>query len=156
MAGRKATLGLAMALLSMTVATGCDEGVETIGPEGGVVVSPDGRVTLEIPPGALDQEVLVTIGEVDDGPDGSIGRVYEVEPRLTMLARPARLTYDLLAPEVEGTEALGLADAQMEDVALVTEKDTQWDRLADRDVDLDEATVSASVLFFSTYAVVVE
>lgn len=156
MAGLKVKLGMTMTLLAALAASGCDEGIETIGPEGGTVTSHDGRVTLEIPPGALDREITVTIGEVDDGPEGAIGFAYEIEPRLTMLHRPALLTYDLMPAGPEGTESLDLLEAEMDDVSLVTEKGTHWDRMADRNVDPELGTVSASVMFFSAYAVVID
>lgn len=153
---------LAAALTSITfTASGCDEsedGTATIGPRGGTVTSPDGRVTLEIPQGALDHETVITIGEVDHGPNGTLGFAYEIEPRLTTLHAPATLTFSLEAGDekADGDRAFNLADADMtvEDVLLVAEKADGWDALADRDANEDALTISGSVLFLSTYAVV--
>jgi hypothetical protein len=142
-------------LLTIALVPGCDdEGADTIGPRGGVVTSPDGRVTLEVPAGALDREVLVTIGELDEaGPDGSVTRVYEIEPRFEQLRVPATVTFDLAAPE--GVETLSLDSIAMKSLAVFTQKAEGWDRLADREVDTEEAIVSGSVLFLSSYAVAV-
>jgi hypothetical protein len=135
-----------------TVLAGCEaEDQTTIGPRGGVVTSADGRVTLEIPAGALDHEVVVSIGEVDEGPDGALGTVYEIEPRFEQLRKPATITFDVAAPE--GAEALDLAD-DMNDVVVVTEHATDWRSLADHQIDEDAETISASVLYFSSYAIV--
>ena len=67
-------------LLASTIATGCDafDG-EGIGPEGGVVVSEDGRMSLEVPAGALDETVEITI-EVVQGPEGAASDMYVLEP----------------------------------------------------------------------------
>lgn len=154
MAATKQTFFSAMVLTLLL--TGCDEGADTIGPRGGTVTSPDGRVTLEVRAGALEHEVFATIGELDeDRPDGAISRVYEIEPRLQQLRVPATLTFDLAVPEVDGAETLDLEAVQMEDLAVVTHKAESWDRLADREVDAERETVSGSVVFFSAYTVAV-
>lgn len=144
-------------LVMAAVLVGCDgEEGTLVGPRGGVVTSPDGRVTLEIPEGALDEEIAVSIDEVDEGPEDAVGRVYAVEPALTMLQRPATLTYDFGAPALEGAEHLDLNAADMADLALVTEKEHGWARLADREVDAEAKVVTGSIMFFGTYAVVFE
>jgi hypothetical protein len=133
----------------------CDEGTEVIGPDGGVVQSLDRRVTLDIPAGALDHDVAITIGEVDDaGPEGAIGRTYEILPRGTQLLYPAMIEYDLAPGKTDGTAGLELTSATVEDVALATERGDRWEELADLEVDLEAHVVSASVMFFSSYAVV--
>ena len=150
------TRAMAMLGFAMVLASGCDaeEGMSTIGREGGVVTSPDGRVTLEIPAGALRDDVEVSIGEVDsEMPEGAIGFAYEVEPAGLPLLRPATLTFDLLAGGAEARE-LDLSDAaRVEDLAIHTDKGASWDRLADREADEEQQTVSGSVLFFGSYAI---
>jgi hypothetical protein len=151
MAATKTVLGI---LAFSTVLAGCEaEGQTTIGPRGGVVTSADGRVTLEIPAGALDHEVVVTVGEVDEGPEGALGTVYEIEPRFEQLHKPATITFDLAAPDIEGAESLDL-QGDMNDIAVVTEHADDWRSLADHEVDADAETISASVLYFSSYAIV--
>lgn len=147
------------ALVAMTVlGAGCDEGegMETIGPRGGVITSPDGRVTLDIPEGALTDEVTLTIGEVDDAADGQFGYAYEIQPRV-VLTKPAELTFDLSpSGSADGARAWGLADAGMElaDVTIVGAKAHGWEALADLMEDDASMTLSGSVLYTSTYAVV--
>lgn len=147
------------ALVAMTVlGAGCDEddGMETIGPRGGVITSPDGRVTLDIPEGALTEEVTLTIGEVDEAADGQIGYAYEILPRV-VLTKPAELTFDLSpSGSADGARALNLADAGMElaDVTIVGAKAHAWEALPDLMEDDTSMTLSGSVLYTSTYAVV--
>ena len=65
---------LVVAALACATLAGCDPmGEDVVGPEGGVVVSRDGRLTLDIPAGALDEAVEITIEEVEDLPEGAVG-----------------------------------------------------------------------------------
>jgi hypothetical protein len=152
---RRLTLGV-MAM-AMAMLTGCDaEGVHTVGPEGGIVRSADGRVTLEIPAGALAQDVAITIGEIEDGPADAVGMAYEVEPAGLVLAVPATLTFDMsVASEEEDREFdLAAAGLSVEEIAVVTDHGDEWTRLADLEADADADLVSASATFLSTYAIV--
>ncbi len=146
---RLALLPLSTLLLGVPA---CDaqEG-QTVGPRGGVITSPDGRVTLDIPVGALTREIVVHIDEVDDGPDGALGGIYEITPRLTMLRFPAELTIDLESdPEQRTLPLADMADA----VTIVTEGADGWSPLPDLEVDTEARIATASVLYFSSYAVV--
>lgn len=154
-----ATMNRAMVVLGFTLALAsgrdAEDGSASVGREGGVVTSADGRVTLEIPAGALTRDVEVTIGEVDDaGPEGAIGFAYELEPAGLVLARPATVTFDLTAGDAEARE-LDLSDAGLavEDLAIVSAKAGTWDRLSDRETDAELAMVSGSVLYLGTVAV---
>lgn len=145
----------AIVVFAMGLVTGCDagEGTVFVGREGGVVTSPDGRVTLEIPAGALKSRVDVSIDELDtEMPAGAVGLAYAIEPAGVPLLRPATLTFDLSDDEARG---LGPAEAGLavEDLALHTEKGGAWDRLPDREADPERRTVSGSVLFFDGYVV---
>ena len=146
--------GKGFIVLGLLMLAGCDEGGDTVGPEGGVVTSRDGRVTLDIPPGALQSEVVVTIEEVDEGPEGSIGRVYEILPSHTQLLVPAYIEVDLGAAKTDGEAEPQLTAAAMEDVVITSARENDWVGLADLDVDTDAQVVSGSVTYFSTYAIV--
>lgn len=142
------------ATLSLT-AIGCDAQGETVGPRGGVVVSDDGRLTLEIPEGALDREVEITIVESDDAPSSVLGTVYSIEPAGLVFSAPATLVYDVSASSEDEERAFDLAKAgvEMESLVLLGEKNSRWQPLPDRDVDADDEFVTASVLWLSSYAI---
>lgn len=153
MAGNVARL-FAFALTATTLVA-CDAAEGTlVGPEGGVVVSDDGRLTVEIPAGALDSTVDVSIHAVEDGPEGdeSAIRAYAIEPLGTALVLPATVEYDWT---VEGSaDALSLDSSQMEDPNLVMERGTLWRALADRTVDVDAGYVTGSAHYFGVIAIV--
>ena len=143
-----ARTAFAALLLASTVATGCDAlEREGIGPEGGVVVSEDGRMALEVPPGALDETVEISI-EIHAAPNGAAGQLYAVEPFGLTFEAPAVLTYDF------DDETLGGAEAEA--LTLVSQREASWSYLADQWVDTEDQTVSATVMSASSVTVVVE
>ena len=154
MAGTLSRL-FAFALCASTLAA-CDGADGTrIGPEGGVVLSEDGRLSLEIPAGALDETVDVSIHLVEDGPtngDASAIRAYAIEPMGTTLVLPARVEYDWT---IDGpADGLALGGVQVEDPSLVIERGPEWRTLADRTLDLDAGYVSGSAHYFGVVAIV--
>lgn len=128
------------------ITTGCSEEGTTVGPRGGVVVSDDGRFTLEIPEGALEQEVDITIEEVECEQPEAIDTCYEVGPIGLPLLFPGTIVY-----EVDPDALDGLAP---EDLTVLTEREEHWKPLADHRVDMTHAEVTASAVYLSSYAVV--
>lgn len=149
--GGMATTKTLAAVLTLSVLAGCDAQGETVGPRGGVVMSDDGLVSLDIPEGALFEDVEITI-EVVLADVNSGTTVYAIEPAGFALLRPATLSYDLAADSED--RALDLSDADMNDLVLVSEKGGRWQPMSDRELDVDAGILSASVLFFSSYTVV--
>ena len=90
---------------------------------GGTATSPDGRLTLEIPPGALDADTTITIrplslAALPPGPlgEGWTGPAYELGPDGLDLATPATATFTLDPEELRVSQN---GDAEDEDsVAL--------------------------------------
>jgi hypothetical protein len=74
--------------------------VTTVGPDGGAVVSDDGRLRIWVPRGALQEEITLTIGHHDD--------CYEIGPHGTNFAVPAQITLD--APIDYHWDVLDLGD----------------------------------------------
>ena len=144
-----ARTALAALLLASTVATtGCDLAAgDGTGRDGGVVVSEDGRVSLEIPAGALADEVEITI-EVVAGPNGSASDLYVMEPMGLVFERPVVVTFDFDA------ETLGGATA--DDLSLVAQREADWAYLGDQRVDDEDQTISAALIALSAVTVVVE
>ena len=136
---------LATTCLALVTLAACDAAGEGIGPEGGVVVSDDGRLTLDIPEGALGDPVEITIEEVDDLPEDALGPAYRVEPVGTVFEGPVQVVYNFGARGME---------VDSSDVALVVERGSEWTVMPDRRVYGEEGLVSASALYLSTFCVV--
>lgn len=137
---------LATACLAMaSTIAGCDAAGDGIGPEGGVVVSADGRLTLDVPEGALDVPVEITIEEAEALPEGALGPAYRVEPVGLVFDLPVRVVYNY------GARGMDVDPAH---VMLVVEREHEWSRLPDRRVFADDGLVAASALYLSTFCVV--
>jgi hypothetical protein len=137
------------ALLLTSFATGCDawDG-QGIGSEGGVVISDDGRMSLEIPPGALDEAVEITI-EMTEGSDG-LAPIYVIEPMGLTFEHPTELVYEYDSED----EMLGEEDPEA--LELVTLRELGWDYLPDRKHRAEEQTISVSLMALAPVTVVVE
>ena len=136
---------LATAVLAWVTVTGCDAAGDGIGPEGGQVVSDDGRLTIDIPEGALEEPVEITIEEADDLPEGALGPAYRVLPVGTVFEAPVHVLYNYGARGME---------VDPDDVELVVEREHEWAVLPDRHVYAEEGIVAASALYLSTFCVV--
>jgi hypothetical protein len=134
-------------VLASTVATGCDLDSDRIGEEGGVVVSADGRMALEIPEGALDKAVEITI-EVVDSPEGAMAPLYVIEPMGLTFQKPTALIYDYDDDTLAGNDPDALT--------MVAHRELDWAYLADKKVDAEDQTVTASLMAVSAVTVVVE
>lgn len=144
----RATPHLLMPTLAAALATaalGCDVEMGTqVGSGGGIVTSEDGRITLEIPAGALLDTVPISIEQTDDGPHNATGPTYTVEPYGVTFLRPAHLAYDVSDGVMENPDT----------ARLVTERDDGWEMLGDRNVDIEHGEVTASLLFASPICLV--
>jgi hypothetical protein len=137
-----------LVLAAAVIMTGCSEEEGTaVGPRGGVVVSEDGRFTLEIPEGALDQEVDITIVEVECEQPTAIGTCWEVGPIGLPLWFPGTIVYEIDPEELDGLSP--------EELTVLTEREQDWKPLADHRIDMADAEVTASAVYLSSYAVVV-
>lgn len=137
-----------IALCALVITTGCDQDGVEIDSRGGVVVSDDGRFSLEIPEGALDGPVAITLDEVPCEQDGTLGPCYEVGPIGLPLNFPATVTYNLDTGMLDGVDVTELE--------VLTADEVDWHPLADRQVDMGDESVSASAVYLSSYMVVVD
>ncbi|MBV1858675.1 MAG: hypothetical protein KUG77_09715 [Nannocystaceae bacterium] len=131
------TLILGAALATLTV--GCDGAGETIGPRGGSLTSQDGRFSVDVPSGALDSEIELSIEEVECELSTTLGACYAVLPLGTTFLLPAEIAYEVADMDVT------------EDVGVVAQAADGWRVLPDRDVDLEGAVVYGSALYLSEY-----
>jgi hypothetical protein len=137
-----AGIGLAgLVILSLGTPDACAvHSVDIIGPEGGSVQSEDGRFTLEIPADALATEVEISVEAVECQQEGEAD-CYQVTPEGIAFREPAAAIY-------EAAELMA-----MESVSLSSMGPTGWQPLADAVVDREDETITASVLYLSTFSI---
>lgn len=128
--------------------TGCDLTGEMVGPRGGTVISEDGRFSIEIASGALEEMVEITIEQRECASMhiDAVGPCYEVGPRGTSFLFPARVVVELDGGDIAGISA--------DRLALSSQRDAKWGLLADRNFDFEDGTLSASAAYLSAFAVV--
>ena len=119
--------------------------IDTIGPEGGVVVSLDRRLTLEVPPGALGVRLHITITTAEAWPAGALGPVFEVRPSGTRFAVPATFVYRFQAADIAPFAAAT--------VRLAVAEGPSWNRFATV-VNVAMGTATAPTTHLSTYGLV--
>ena len=65
----------------------------SIGPEGGLLTSADGRLTVTIPEGALEEDTTLEIQALTNEAHGGIGSAYRLSPDGLTFAVPATLAF---------------------------------------------------------------
>lgn len=116
-----------------------------IGAAGGTLSSADGRLTLEVPPGAVSKETLFTIAPTSSAPSGYIGTAYEIGPSGLRTKAPLRLIFRY--PEKLPQDVLPAA------LFVATVVRDQWKPLLPRALDTDKRTLESITFHLSRFAV---
>ncbi|WP_019987672.1 hypothetical protein [Rudanella lutea] len=84
---------------------------QTVGPEGGNLATPDGRVRLLIPAGAVDKPTAISIQPITNNTPNGVGQAYRFLPDGLQFRKPATLTLAYIESDVANSapEALGIA-----------------------------------------------
>jgi len=132
--------------------------------EGGNISSSDGRITVEIPGGALSEDTEITVREMEEeewSDDiktlGPLGHVYSLEPDGLEFTQPVKLTLRL---ETEDLAGLDLEDGYPVFLPCTTTADGEWELLlnpsSEVDMNAGAVTVSGESSHFSNFTVVVD
>jgi PKD repeat protein len=151
---RFGTLGTALAAALLAAGCGSSGGSDSggqnptpglIGVAGGSLTSADGKVTLAVPPNAVNSDTQFTIAPANGFPPSSriVGTVYEIGPTGTVFPAGAlpQLTMALPAGANAATATIG------------TMENGQWADVAGSAVSQVAQTVTASLAHLSPYAV---
>lgn len=117
----------------------------TLGAAGGSLASPDGRVKLTVPAGALAADTALTVQPVTGQAPGARGNAYRFTPDGQAFQKPVSLTFSYGDADLANTaaEALGLA---------YQSSDGQWHWVAAPALDAAAKTVTVSTDHFTDYA----
>ena len=80
-----------------------------IGPDGGQVVSADGRVRVIIPPGAMVTEEIININVTYSVPTGTLGEAYQISPTSLVFDQDVKVVFSYLGLGAEVPEALAVS-----------------------------------------------
>jgi uncharacterized protein YjdB len=127
-----------------------DQGTSfAVGPEGGTFATSDGKVILEVPYGAVDREIEITITAVNDNlndPDVILDLVFEFLPSPHTFIVPVTVTFTFDPDNLPA----GVAKEELRMLGVV---DGEWVQLRGSSVDLASPTVSGPLDGFSRKAV---
>ncbi|HEY3402357.1 MAG TPA: hypothetical protein VGK59_03160 [Ohtaekwangia sp.] len=122
-----------------------DASSSLIGTSGGTIHSPDGRLTVTIPAGAVSVNTTITIQPItNEGPLG-LGSGYRLQPEGLTFAQPVTLTFTYDEQLLDGIPA--------DFLWIITQADDgSWNALTKSLVDNDTKTVSIQTTHFSDWA----
>ena len=84
---------------------------KSIGPAGGSIASPDGRITVDVPPNAVSGPLDFSIQPITNLAHGGVGSAYRLQPDGLTFATPIKISFDFDAPDLKGFIPEGLAVA---------------------------------------------
>lgn len=132
---------LVLAAMSVGMPDACGLGAnEVIGPEGGLVLSDDGRLSLEVPAGALDEPTEVFVEPVECEAEG-LADCYSVGPSVVQFSLPVTVVYE--AAEL----------STMDGVALLYKGSNGWMRMPDAQIDREDEIVMGTIMVASSISV---
>lgn len=122
-----------------------------IGPKGGVILSPDGRLTLTVPPNAVTENVAFSIQPINNKVEDGLGFAYRLEPSGKTFNAPLLISLKYSEQDIEGTypQALKLA-YQDETGAWREQSSAAWD-IAHRSVTVSTKHLSDWTLWLDKY-----
>ncbi len=108
-----------------------------VGEVGGVLATPDGSMTLTIPPGALTDETTVLLQTLRSPRDGGFALNYRLEPSIIKFSKPVdfRFVY----------ANLNMTDEDLEQIGAALQSNTgQWQWLGKPSIDHSERTLNVT------------
>lgn len=122
---------------------------QVIGPEGGVIAFPDGRMRIKIPAGAVKSATDFTISTVSNTLPLSTGFSYRLGPENIQFEQPVEISFNYNAADLDGTP---------EDLLYLGYQDSDgyWHLLADTKIDKEHQVLKVKTKHFSDWAVVRE
>lgn len=151
---KRDTSGLARTVIAVSLCLGACAGtagkselpVETsIGLAGGVAAFEN--VEVNVPPGALEGEVKITIKKAESHPSGNIGAAYDIDAGGATFAKPVTLVFHLAPAGVP-------PNVNYEDLRLAWAELGTWKLVEDSKADAKAGTVSGTTDHLSTWGVV--
>ncbi len=118
---------------------------KVIGSDGGNLSSVDGRIEIEIPEGALNNTVAISIQEITNEAPGGIGLAYRFLPDETTFSKAVTLKFHYTDEDLAGSavEAMGIA---------VQASDGSWRTPYDFEFNESSRTVFATTTHFTDFA----
>lgn len=121
-----------------------DKVTKAIGPEGGSITSPDGRMTLTVPANALTETVPFSIQPVTNKFEDGLGLSYRLEPNGMAFTTPLEISFHYDVHDLEGTILEALVIGYQDNVGA-------WHVQREIGTDEDKKTLTLSATHFTDY-----
>ncbi|HMG68628.1 MAG TPA: hypothetical protein VK588_13110 [Chitinophagaceae bacterium] len=115
-----------------------------IGKDGGSIISPDGKIKLIVPEGAVSKKTIFSIQPTKNLMPNGIGKSYQMEPAGINFQQPLQIIFYYTDPETKGNSPELLAIAMQDDKG-------QWLSPTKVTTDTVAKTLTAEILHFSSY-----
>lgn len=122
-----------------------DKVTRTIGPEGGTLSSPDGRMTLTIPPDTVKTGTAFSIQPITNKTANGRGNGYRLEPDGAAFTKPVTLTLAYTDADIDGTVPEALMPA-------FQTKQGQWQARRSVRLNKEAKTIAFDTDHFTDYA----
>lgn len=117
-----------------------------VGPEGGTIVSPDGRMTLTVPPNAVSGPTEFSIQPITNLARGGMGNAYRLEPSGQNFTAPIRVSFNFDTPDLKDLAPEGLAVGYQDKTGV-------WQSFDTIDIDTTRKWVTVSAEHFTDLSV---
>jgi hypothetical protein len=121
-----------------------DKASKGIGPAGGSLTSPDGKLTLTVPNGAVKENTSFSIQPITNTSASGIGTGYRLEPHDVKFITPLELSVRFDDNDLEGTVAEALALAYQD-------SEGAWHAPTASRLDMNAKTLTVSTTHFSDW-----
>jgi hypothetical protein len=128
----------------ITVSRGAGAVALSIGARGGTLGI--GAVTVTIPPGALDHDILLSITPISPPVTGAIGQAYEIGPTGTQFAQPISIVFAYAVAELGGRSPT--------EFAVSSVVGNSWHATSPPVLDPFAQTIGGTTMHLSPYALV--
>jgi hypothetical protein len=117
-----------------------------IGSQGGTVTSSDGKLSMNVPAGAIDGSIVFAVKAATAWPSGAVGTVYEVEPSGTRFSKPATIALSYAGIDLGARAAA--------DLFVGTAVGSSWESLGTAVNDTHAQTVASTTAHLSVFGLV--
>jgi hypothetical protein len=112
---------------------------------GATISSADGRLQVEVPPGALTSPQTLTIQAITNEAPGGVGTAYRLGPEGATFSSPVRLTWSYTSSDTAGSDPLALKIAYQDSQG-------RWNAMKSLTLDTTAKTISVRTSHFSDWS----
>jgi hypothetical protein len=119
---------------------------KSIGQAGGSIASPDGRITVTVPPNAVPGSVEFRIQPITNLTHGGLGNAYRLEPSDQKFSAPISVSFNFGAQDLKNSIPESLAVAYQDKTGV-------WQSFKNINIDQGKKTLTVSTDHFTDFSI---